>query len=87
MGETALQEKLEILEEKIDKLSQQIQEGFTKASFTVIEAATYLGCSEWSVYELTYQKKLKTFKVGRRVLIPRKELERFMAEGGVTKLG
>lgn len=86
MGETVLLEKLTTLEEKLDMLTKKIDTGFTKASLTVPEAAVFLGCSEWSVYELTYQKKLKTFKVGRRVLIPIKELERFISDGGTDEL-
>lgn len=85
MPDVAL-EKLASIEEKIDMLSRRIDIGFKKSSMTISEAAVYLGCSEWSVYELTYQNKLRTFRVGRRVLIPIKELDRFISEGGTDEL-
>lgn len=84
MGETVLLEKLENLEEKIDKLITK--NTVTKQGLSPKEAAVYLGCSEWSVRELYYQKKLKTYRIGRDVYIPVKELDRYIEEGGVMQL-
>jgi len=84
MGKAALLVRLESLEGKIDKLINQAS--VTKQGLSVKEAALYLGCSEWSIRELYYQKKLKTYRVGRDVYIPIKELDRYIEEGGTPQL-
>ncbi len=58
-----------------------------KAALTIKEAAEYLGCSVWSVYELVYQKKIKHFRIGRRILIQIAVLDEFMNQGGTDNGG
>jgi excisionase family DNA binding protein len=79
-------EAIKRLEKKLDKLSEQLKSGVTKEGLDISESATYLGCSEWSVRELIYQKKLKKFNIGRKVLVPLQELKKLMQDGGVKKL-
>ncbi|TZE81979.1 helix-turn-helix domain-containing protein [Calorimonas adulescens] len=56
-----------------------------KAALTVKESAEYLNCSQWSMYELIYRKKVKHFRIGRRILVPVKELDEFINTGGTEK--
>jgi excisionase family DNA binding protein len=48
-------------------------------------AARELSVSRWSVYQLCRANRLRTVRVGRRILIPRTELERFVAPGSEEK--
>jgi excisionase family DNA binding protein len=45
---------------------------------TILEAAAVLGVSDKSVALLLKRRKLRYFRIGRRVLIPRKELEKLV---------
>jgi excisionase family DNA binding protein len=46
---------------------------------TVTEAAEFLRLGRNSVYQAIQRKELPSVRVGRRVLIPKESLERFLA--------
>lgn len=46
----------------------------------VPEAAHALGIGRTRTWQLVYQGRLKAVRIGRRTLIPRSELERFVRE-------
>lgn len=54
---------------------------------TVAEACERLRISKWSFYELMHRNEIATVTIGRRRLVPRSEVERFVRElagvGGV----
>jgi excisionase family DNA binding protein len=52
----------------------------TPLANTIVEAAKRLGVGRTTIYELIGARKLRTFKVGTRTLIPEAELTRFVAE-------
>lgn len=53
-----------------------------KLAFSVGEAADMIGVSAWTIYRLVEAGDLtKLPHLGKRVLIARVELERFVAEG------
>jgi excisionase family DNA binding protein len=45
-----------------------------------MEAARQLSLSKWFVYKLLREKRIRSLRCGRRLLIPRSELERFAAQ-------
>jgi len=47
---------------------------------SVPEAAQLLGIGRTKVWSLIYTRRLKAVRIGRRTLIPRAELERFVRE-------
>ena len=49
-----------------------------KRLFGVKEAATYLGCSDWTVKQLLRDGQLASLKINDRRLIPREELDRYI---------
>jgi excisionase family DNA binding protein len=49
-------------------------------AFSVPNAATVIGVSRSTLYELLATKHIRAFKVGRRTLIADSELRRFVAE-------
>jgi len=50
-----------------------------RATFSVDEAAKFLGLSRWATYEGIKNKEIPTVRIGRRLLIPRAALERMLA--------
>jgi excisionase family DNA binding protein len=46
---------------------------------TVVEAYKYLGVGRTTIYELLNGKRLGVVRIGKRVLIPIEELDRFIA--------
>ncbi|HXG36554.1 MAG TPA: helix-turn-helix domain-containing protein [Dehalococcoidia bacterium] len=52
-----------------------------RLAYTVADAAKALGVGEKAVYELIHQGQLRSIKVGRRMILPRHELERFLFNG------
>jgi excisionase family DNA binding protein len=46
----------------------------------VPEAAQLLGIGRTKTWQLIYTRRLKAVRIGRRTLIPRAELERFVRE-------
>lgn len=52
-----------------------------KLLWNVIEAGSVLGLSPWTIRAHLKRGAIKPVRVGRRVLIPRKELERLASEG------
>lgn len=52
--------------------------GVQPALLNVKQAAVYLGRSEQSVQHLIFQKELPTVRVGRRVHLDRKDLDRWI---------
>lgn len=55
-------------------------------AYSVAQAATALGISEWAVYRYAKAGRLPSMRVGRRLLIPRAALERFLAEQAAASL-
>lgn len=49
--------------------------------FSVRQAAAYLGVSAWTVYEYCRQGAIPHRRVGRRILIGREALRRWLEEG------
>ncbi len=50
----------------------------TKRTLTVDEAAAYLGVGRSKFYELVRTKQVPSVRIGRRILIPTRELESFL---------
>lgn len=50
----------------------------TKLTLTVPQAAEVLGISRVLAYELVARGELPTVRLGRRVVVPRRALERFI---------
>lgn len=48
-------------------------------TYTVTEAAELLGISSWSYYEGVKRGELPARKVGRRILVPRVQLEQWLS--------
>ncbi|MCP3976551.1 MAG: helix-turn-helix domain-containing protein [bacterium] len=48
---------------------------------SVAETAEMLSVGTWLIYELIHTKQLRSLKAGRRRLIPRASIERFLDEG------
>jgi excisionase family DNA binding protein len=49
------------------------------ATYTVAEAAAILGISKWLYYNLAKKGEVPVLVVGRRSLVPRNQLEAFLA--------
>ena len=64
----------------VKKLTNPEQVEAGPIALRVKDAATYLGCSTWAIRELVWDGKLRSFVVGRRLLIPRAELQRYLNE-------
>jgi excisionase family DNA binding protein len=50
-----------------------------KDAYSKVEAAERLGIGYMTIHRLTKNGTIRTVRAGRRVLIPRAELERFLA--------
>jgi excisionase family DNA binding protein len=56
----------------------------TKASpviprlLTISEAARYCSCAVWAIRSAIWAKELRACKIGRRFVIPREELDRYV---------
>lgn len=48
-------------------------------TYSVPEAATLLGISQWSMYEAIKKNELPHRKIGRRIVIPKIQLEAWLA--------
>lgn len=46
--------------------------------FTVHEAAVYLRCSDWTVYQLCKSKQLSHFKIGNSIRITQSDIENYI---------
>lgn len=51
------------------------------AAFSVNEAARFLGVSQTTVRSEIFLERIPSFRIGRRVLIPRKYLEEMIQNG------
>jgi excisionase family DNA binding protein len=56
-----------------------MQDERTKDAYSKDEAAQRLGVGYMTVHRLTKNGSIRTVRAGARVLIPRSELERFLA--------
>jgi excisionase family DNA binding protein len=45
---------------------------------TISEAARYCSCAVWAIRSAIWAKELKACKIGRRFVIPREELDRYV---------
>jgi excisionase family DNA binding protein len=52
-----------------------------KRLFSVDEAATYLGVSDWTIKQLLQGQSLASLKIYNRRLIPREVLDEFIKRG------
>ncbi len=50
-------------------------------AYSKVEVAERLGIAYMSVHRLTQDGTIRTVRAGRRVLIPRAELERYLSTG------
>jgi len=53
-------------------------------TYTVAQAAELLGISTWSYYEGIKRGELPARKVGRRLVVPKIQLEQWLAEKGAA---
>ena len=60
------------------KVDQKPQDTYQKRLYSIREASSYLGVSYWSVRDLIHAGALHYVKIGRRVLIDLRDLERFV---------
>lgn len=58
---------------------QAVPTGAERLTLTVEEAATSLGISRASAYEAVGRGDIPAIRIGRRILVPRAALERFLA--------
>ena len=56
-----------------------------RLAVTVEEAAALLGISRNLAYELVGRKELPSLRLGRRVLVPRRALDRLLDVGGAPE--
>ena len=56
-----------------------------RLAVTVEEAAALLGISRNLAYELVGRKELPSLRLGRRVLVPRRALDRLLNVGGAPE--
>ena len=61
--------------------------GKERLTFTVVEAAALLGIGRNSAYEAIKAGILPSVQIGRRILIPRAALERFLLKVGQPENG
>ncbi len=54
--------------------------GVEKRLFTVLEAAEYLGMTEWGVRGLIYNGKIPSVRNGRRVFLDIEDMNRWIEE-------
>jgi excisionase family DNA binding protein len=50
-------------------------------TFTVEEVAKLLRISRWAAYEAVKRGELPTITLGRRILVPRRVVERLLSDG------
>lgn len=53
-------------------------------TYTVSQAAELLGISPWTYYEAVKRGELPARKVGRRIVVPRIQLEQWLAKEGAA---
>lgn len=53
-------------------------------TYTVAQAAELLGISSWSYYEAIRKGELPFRKIGRRIVVPRVQLEAWLNEKGAA---
>lgn len=51
-------------------------------TYSVTEAAAILGISEWTYYEAVKRGELPARKIGRRIVVPKIQLEQWLAGQG-----
>lgn len=56
-----------------------------RAVYTVAEAAKLLGVGTKQTYEAVYDGTIPSFRIGRRILIPRRAFEKFLDAGTAHK--
>ena len=62
--------------------------GFTVSStVSVEEAARILGISRGLAYEMVHQGKMPVLRFGRRMVVPKKAIERLLEEPGILSTG
>jgi len=59
-----------------------VQTQNAKDAYSKAEVAERLGIGDMSLHRLTKDGTIRTVRAGRRVLIPRTELERFLSAEG-----
>lgn len=62
--------------ETIQQINLTTEELKAKEFLTIEEACTLLSVSRWTIYRLMKSDRLKVTKLGRRVIIPRPEIDR-----------
>lgn len=55
-----------------------------KMAYSIAEAAATLSLSRSQVKELVYQRRLKSLRVGRRVLVPHWAVVEFLSSAGAS---
>jgi excisionase family DNA binding protein len=54
------------------------QDGSNKRLYSLNDASKYLGVSYWTVRDLIHGGSLRYIKIGRRILVDLRDLERFV---------
>lgn len=62
-----------------EHITQATKPTVERLTYTVEEAAGAIGCGRTSVFRLLREGKLRSIRVGSRRLIPREEIDRFIA--------
>jgi excisionase family DNA binding protein len=81
-------ETLDALVERVAELVLERASGRdqTNPYLTVAETAELLRAKQQRVYDLLSARRLTRYKDGRRVLVRRAELERYLAEHGTSRV-
>lgn len=53
-------------------------------TYTVTQAAELLGISAWAYYEAIKKNELPYRRIGRRIVVPRAQLEQWLAKEGAA---
>ena len=59
-----------------------MKENSSKETITVIETAKRLGIGRNTAYEAVKRAEIPSVKVGRRILVPSKALDKWLESGG-----
>lgn len=64
----------------MSNITKEIEEG-KRLCVTIPEVASLLGISRNHAYELVKQGKLPVIRLGKRILVPRVQLDKFLEKG------
>ena len=74
-------DEMSIQEATVEQRAERRAEG-TRLTVTVPEAAGLLGVGVSSAWDAVWSGQIRSFRIGRRVLVPRAEIDRLLGGGG-----